>query len=137
MGGMSDPSPALGSIPVAAEVEAPNERFSVDPCPTPFAHAIFPRSYEEDGPTSRELLLDDRVERLLRENLELMKERAALRSIHQQRIDRCNELLEVTRQGRAIVRTFLAERDACEKDPSRMAPLDFENDLRAWAAKAL
>src|SRR5581483_4687322 len=97
----SDPTPALAAIPIAKEHDVPDEP-SVDPRPTPFAHAVFPSSYEEDGPTSRELMLDDRVERLLSENLELMKERAAMRSIHKQRIDRCNELLAAARDGHQL-----------------------------------
>lgn len=134
-----DPFPALRAIPVAAEVEAPAETCSVDPCPTPFAHAVFPPSYEENGPSSRELLLDDRVERLLRENLELMKERAAMRSIHQQRIERSNELLMEARTAKRLVRACIARAQEDEA-MGRPPPLTLQDEFVAlvtWAAKTL
>jgi len=128
--------PALGTIAVATEVEAPVESEGVDPCKTPFAHAIVPDSMvDEESPTSRDLLLDDRVERLLRENYELLKERKELREAANMRIKRCSELLGEARKAKRLVRLlFRASGENIGESPRNLVEWDA---LADWAAEPL
>jgi hypothetical protein len=131
---------AISSIEVASEKELPVESHGVDPCQTPIAHAIVPPSLASDKePTSRELLLDDRVERLLKENYLLLKERKELRETAQMRAESCNERLEQMREAKRLVRAALAETDkmAANAGTPRTPDAPALAELRAWAEKPI
>ena len=81
--------PTLSSVPSAVPVVLPVE--DPDP-PKPNFH--------------------ERVERLLDENLALMKERKQLLEIADQRADRARECLDHARLARGLIREYV---DACEK----------------------
>lgn len=133
--------PAIGQMhryPETGPLPEP-EKPSVDPCPTPLAHAVFPASTypEEKVPSSRELLLDDRVERLLAENLLLLKERAELRAIADRRAERCNELLGEARKAKRLARAAIRESDARAGIGTDLHDSPALAELRAWAAETL
>jgi hypothetical protein len=128
---------AIPSMKAASEKELPVD-VGVDPCQTPLACAVVPESMtSEKEPTSRDLLLDDRVERLTKEIYLLLKERKELREIALIRAEACNERLFQMREAKRVVRAYLAELDACANDPTRIAPADFRDKLREWAAKPI
>lgn len=132
---LGDSKPAIPSMKVASEKELPAEPNGDDPCKTPFAHAVVPESLtSEKEPTSRDLLLDDRVERLLKENYELLKERKELRDIAQARGDSSTARLLEMREAKRLVRAFVEKQESLADD-------DFAQEefaaIAAWAEKPI
>lgn len=146
-----EPRPADGHLKAAPMSATEPSPFSFDPRHTPRATAIVPDALMSDRePTSREILLDERVDRLLKENYELLKERKELREIAGHRYDRCSELLEEARLAKRLVRESIAsEKNLAELmssgrasgyeeiEKARIDWIGKRDALTGWAAKSL
>lgn len=101
---------AISHIPVAEDV-------SVDNRPTPFAQAVVPASFG-CSPDSAESVssrgIDQRVDRLLAENLALMSERAELRRNMTSTHERSNECLAEARKAKKLVREYFRTKKVLE-----------------------
>lgn len=128
------------SLKQAEAVEIPEESSGDDPCKTPLAHAVMPPTLDHGEPTSRDLLLDDRVERLLKENLALMQEREQLREIADLRAIRTNEMLNEIRHAKKLCREWVAACVAYDAEPTiaKAVLADAACDaMKQWAAKTI
>lgn len=101
----------------------------VDPRPTPVAQAVCMKA--EAPPDSTPVEIDQRIDRLLAENLALLVERKQLREIADARSNRCSELLAEARLAKALARRYLSV------DPELENPQFARDALAEWAAKTL
>ena len=135
-----EPRPAM-TMPVAPVAEIPvSDRSTIQ------AIAVVPKSVpapvlelvpeSDPAPISNEpILVDERVDNLLREIFALTKERKELYEISNIRIKRSNEMLEIAREAKRLARAALAETDALSSKHAEDSPALAE--LRAWAAKPI
>jgi hypothetical protein len=109
-------------FPVAALAEL------VDPTPTPFAVAVVPAC--ELPPESTPVEVDARIDRLLREHLDLLRERTALRENLTATQNRSTKCLEEARKAKKLARALIEATEIGASD-------DAYDALRDWAAEDL
>lgn len=136
-----EPRPAL-TLLAAEPVSMPADSLEMNGRSTVSAIAIVPGSERpsEEEPLQREpLLVDDRVDGLLREIFVLTKERKDLYEISNVRIRRANECLEMAREAKRLVRDALREADdiAGKLGTDAFGDAPALAKLRAWAAKPI
>ncbi len=126
------------SEPVPVVSKSAEPRLGPDYRPTPIAQAICMKS--ELPPDSTPVQVDQRIDRLLSENLALMSERADLRknmtSVH----ERANECFEEARKAKRLVREWLRAMAIADAAPSVASVVLADTALQAiqqWAAKKL